>query len=49
MSEKTWKYLMTPVPWWKFWDPRSGSLGGFICGAIVGMIVRLFVHAGGVR
>lgn len=28
-----WLLQGTPdVPWWKFWNPLSGLLGGLICG-----------------
>lgn len=27
------------APWWHFWNPRSGSVGGIITGVILSLIV----------
>lgn len=24
------------TPWWKFWNPQSGAIGGMITGLIIG-------------
>lgn len=26
------------TPWWQFWNPQSGILGGLIFGVILGLI-----------
>lgn len=26
-----------PIPWWRFWNPLSGLLGGLIMGALLSL------------
>lgn len=31
-------WLMEDVPWWKFWDPRTGVVGGATLGLVIGAV-----------
>lgn len=33
------------VPWWRFWNMRSGLVGGFIAGWIIIAIGALVAHS----
>lgn len=47
MLEQLAKWIMTPVPWHHFWDPRSGFRGGIIMLAaiiVVGWIMGWWMY-----
>lgn len=31
------------TPWWKFWRPQSGVIGGLIMGAVVLAVIRAVI------
>jgi hypothetical protein len=33
------------VPWWQFWNPRSGLVGGVVAGVLVNLFVWLALRA----
>ena len=39
---------LSPAPFWKFWNPMSGLIGGIICGSIVVLIVIIFYKIGNI-
>lgn len=33
------------VPWWHFWNPHSGAIGGLITGALTAALIGLYIVA----
>jgi hypothetical protein len=42
MNARFNKWLGASQPWWRFWDPRSGLIGGFIAGSLLMAVQWLF-------
>jgi len=38
-----WVWTKRDVPWWRFWDPQSGGLGGLIIGFVLALILFFVV------
>ena len=44
MSEEPEKYaVQNGVKWWHFWNPGSGSIGGFIAGTLLTALLVLLI------
>jgi hypothetical protein len=41
------RWLCRDVPWWRFWDPRSGGRGGIMMGVIVGLVALICLLCSG--
>lgn len=37
------RWLTTPCPWWEFWNPQSGPVGGLLGGLVLWSLIGL-VH-----
>ncbi len=41
------KWLTSPAPFWKFWMPGSGAVGGAILSTIAYLLITLVIRMGG--
>lgn len=37
------RHSINDVPWWQFWRPRSGAIGGALFGVVVAVVISVIL------